>query len=195
MASATTLDPSPHVVPDVPATASPAPPFEVVYEAEFAFVWRNLRRLGVPEAGLRDATQDVFLVVLRRLPEFEGRAPLRSWLYSIVARVARQHRRTRKRRDLGVTEDAYQVVDRESFSPQHRAEDREALRLLLELLDRLDDEKREAFILSDLEGMTAPEIAQALGVNLNTVYSRVRAARLELRAALAARAADGRKLP
>lgn len=183
------------VVPKSPAIAAPAPPFEAVYSTEFGFVWRNLRRLGVPEASLRDAAQDVFVVVLRRLPEFVGSAPLRSWLYSIVAHVARQYRRTLRRKGLGLTEDSSEVVDTRSPTPQRKAESRESLRTLIELLEGLDDDKREAFILSDLEEMTAPEIALALDVNLNTVYSRVRAARLELRAAFAARTAGPRVLP
>src|SRR3954465_5437111 len=63
----------------VGSLATPAPSFDTIYEQEFEFVWRNLRRLAVPEASLRDVAQDVFLVIHRRLPEFEGRAPLRSW--------------------------------------------------------------------------------------------------------------------
>ena len=192
---APTLNSFRDVVPENPAAAACVPSFEAVYSTEFPFVWRNLRRLGVPEPNLRDAAQDVFVVVLRRLPEFIGAAPLRSWLYSIVTRVARQHRRTLRRKGLGETEDANQVVDARSPTPQHGAESREALRTLIELLEHLDDEKREAFILSDLEEMTAPEIALALDVNLNTVYSRIRAARLELRAAFAARTAARGGLP
>lgn len=190
-----TLDLASHAVSDAPSAASGVPPFEVLYAAQFSFVWRNLRRLGVPQSSLRDAAQDVFLVVLRRLPDFEGRAPLQSWLYSIVVRVARQYRRSHRRKDLGATDDADQVAEFREPSPQRHAERNEALRLLLELLDQLDADKREAFVLSDLEELSAPEIALALDVNVNTVYSRVRAARLELRAALTARAARERGEP
>lgn len=163
------------------------PSVEEVYEREFDFVWRNLRRLGVAETALRDAAQDVFVVVHRRIAEFEGRSPLKSWLYSIVTRVARDHRRGVRRKHLGQTEEADTVVDEREPGPQRSAERNQDLRVLLELLNQLDDDKREAFILSDLEEMSAPEIAAAVGANLNTVYSRIRAARLELRAALASR--------
>lgn len=168
--------------------------FEALYEAQFAFAWRNLRRLGVAEWQLRDAVQDVFLVVHRRLGEFEGRGTARAWLYSIIVRVAAQHRRTQRRKQLDNTEDAHLVADTQSPGPERDAQQNEYLRLLLGLLDELDSGKREVFVLADLEEMTAPEIASALGINLNTVYSRLRAARRELREALQ-RHADEWRVP
>lgn len=158
--------------------------FDEVYETQFAFAWRNLRRLGVRESQLRDAAQDVFLVVYRRLADFEGRGPLRAWLYSIVVRVASQYRRTRLRKDLEHTEDPDGVADTNTLGPEDNAGHNEDVRLLMELLDALDEGKREVFVLSDLEGLTAPEVAELLELKLNTVYSRLRAARLELKAAL-----------
>lgn len=186
----------PHEMADpLPASVTTGPQpvsFEALYDAEFAFAWRNLRRLGVAEWQLRDATQDVFLVVHRRLAEFEGRGTPRAWLYSIIVRVAAQHRRTQRRKQLDHTEDAHQVADTESPGPEHGAEQNEHLRLLLGLLAALDAGKREVFILAELEEMTAPEIASALEIKLNTVYSRLRAARLELREALKRHAGEWR---
>jgi RNA polymerase sigma-70 factor, ECF subfamily len=168
-----------------PAKAQATPAFDQVYAAEFAFVWRNLRRLGVEEAALRDAAQDVFVVVHRRLGDFEGRAPLRSWIYSIVTRVARQYRRTRERKELRDVEDPERIPDSSLPTPEDGAARGQALRLLVSLLETLDDDKREALVLCDLEGMTVPEVAAAVGSNVNTVYSRVRAARQQLRELLA----------
>src|SRR6186997_1404467 len=136
-----------------PHTSAEPQSFEEVYEAEFAFAWRNLRRLGVRESQLRDAAQDVFLVVHRRLAEFEGRGSLRAWLYSIVVRVASQYRRTRLRKDLKDTEDPDGLADTSSLGPEGNAEQNEDVRLLLTLLRELDVAKREVFVLSDLEGM------------------------------------------
>jgi RNA polymerase sigma-70 factor, ECF subfamily len=173
-----------------PSLAESAPEplsFDAVYASEFAFVWRNLRRLGVTDENLRDAAQDAFLVLYRKLPEFEGRAPLRSFLYSIVTRVARQHRRTRARKDLPNAADADEIAGPRWFGPDQGAERGEALRLLFALLATLDEDKREAFVLADLEGLTVPEIAAAVGANVNTVYSRVRAARAQVRSAWADR--------
>ena len=169
--------------------------FDEVYEAEFAFAWRNLRRLGVRESQLRDAAQDVFLVVHRRLADFEGRGAFRAWLYSIVVRVASQYRRTHLRKGLGHTEDPDGVADERTLGPEDNAGQNEDVRLLLELLDQLDEPKREVFVLSDLEGLTAPEVAEALEIKLNTVYSRLRGARQELRAALERRRGSERRWP
>ncbi len=157
--------------------------FPALYQEHFAFVWRNLRRLGVPEAGLRDAAQDVFLVVHRRLSEFEGRGSLQAWLYSILRRVAADHRRLIRRKGLSNPEHADDIADTDELDPEHQAVRGEALRTLLRLLEGLDEDKREALILVDLEGMTVPEVAVAVGSNVNTVYSRLRAARQQMQAA------------
>ena len=165
------------------ASPAAAPSFEAVYREHFAFVWRNLRRLGVAEAGLRDAAQEVFLVVHRRLPEFEPRSPLRAWLYSILRRVASDARRSERRHAASGPGDADALAS-PAAGPEQGAVHGQKLRLLISLLTELDDDKREAWILSELEGMTAPEIAATLGCNMNTVYSRVRVARERLRASL-----------
>jgi len=69
-----------------------------IYRSHGAFVWRNLRRLGIPENMVEDVLQDVFMVVHRRLPEFAGRSSLKTWLFGIVLRVVKTHRRSQKRR-------------------------------------------------------------------------------------------------
>ncbi|HTV20411.1 MAG TPA: RNA polymerase sigma factor [Polyangiaceae bacterium] len=161
------------------------PSFDALYAEHFPFVWRNLRRLGVAESALSDAAQDAFLVVHRRLDDYEPRSPLRSWIYSIVVRVARQHRRGRQRKPVESVDDTTRWPDPNGSEPERLAASNEALARLLALLDGLDDAKREAFVLSELEGLTAPEIAEILGVNVNTIYARVRAARKQLEGALA----------
>jgi RNA polymerase sigma-70 factor (ECF subfamily) len=160
---------------------SSPPDFDQVYAEHFDFVWRNLRRLGVPDAALRDAAQDVFLVVHRRLRDFEGRAELRSWLFSIVKRVTLDHRRARRRKEIASAGESDAQPGR-GAGPEQNAADAEALRFLVSLLDELDDDKREVFVLAELEEMSATEIAAALSCNVNTVYSRLRLAREKLRA-------------
>ncbi|MBI5545894.1 MAG: RNA polymerase sigma factor [Deltaproteobacteria bacterium] len=148
--------------------------FEEVFRTHFDFVWSALRRLGVPPSSVDDAVQDAFLVVHRRLADFEGRSTLRTWLYGIVLRVARDHRRRSQRADLGTLPPD---VKDDRPGPHDTASRSEALRLLERLLRTLDEDKREVLILADMEGLTAPEIADLVGANLNTVYSRLRAAR------------------
>jgi RNA polymerase sigma-70 factor, ECF subfamily len=165
---------------------STTPPygFEDVYTANVAFVWRVLRAMGVIEALIDDAAQDVFVVVYRRLPEFDGRFAIKTWLFEIVYRIACDYRRKSKRaaghRPLGE-----ELRDR-APSPADSAEGNESLRLLEELLDGMDDEKRAVLVLSGIEGMTAPEISIVTATPLNTVYTRLRRARAELSNALAA---------
>ena len=167
--------------------------FEEVYEEHFDFVWKAVRRLGVPPGSVDDAVQDVFVVVHRRAAEFEGRSSVKTWLFGIVVHVARAHRR---RRTLDAIEDPDAVVDPRAQSPHAHAEAAEAKRLLHEILDTLDDERREVFVLIELSEMTAPEAAEVLGLQLNTVYSRLRAARQDFDAEVERRAArDGWRLP
>lgn len=146
-----------------------------VYETQFDFVWRSARRLGIASLYVDDVVQEVFLVVHRRLAEFEGRSSLKTWLFGITRRVVRDHRRSARRKPaepLG----AMDPVDAQPAADTRLVRDEDA-RLLHAILDELDEDKREAFVLAELEQMSGPEIAEALDVNLNTVYARLRAAR------------------
>lgn len=169
----------------VPARAHrPALRLEDVYERWFDFVWRSARRMGVAEAAVDDVVQEVFLVAHRRIDDFEGRSSVKTWLFGILLRVVSDHRRTIRRK--GGLAPLPEVLPDESESrcPAELAAKREKVRLLNRLLGTLDDDKRAVFVLAELEQMTAPEISDALGVNLNTVYSRLRAARKKFEAAL-----------
>ena len=148
------------------------PSFEETYEQYFDFVWRSLRRLGIPPASLDDATQDVFLVVHRRLREFEGRSSLKTWLFGIAWNVAQKSIRSSKRPAPPSSVDEATDVD----TPQDHVAKREAVRLLHAVLDRLQFEQRAVFVMAEFEELTAPEIAELTGVPVNTVYSRLRAA-------------------
>lgn len=149
--------------------------FEAIYEAYFDYVWRSLRRLGVPESSVDDAAQDVFVVVHRRLADFEGRSSIKTWLFGIALRVARTHRRRVSRK--GHHDPLPTDLVSAGGGPDSEFEKRRAAAFLAAFLDSLDDDKRAVFVLAEIEQMTAPEIEQALGVKLNTVYSRLRAAR------------------
>jgi RNA polymerase sigma-70 factor (ECF subfamily) len=143
-----------------------------VYREYHRFVWHSVRRLGIPDAAAEDAVHEVFMVVARRLPTFEGRASLKTWLFSIAMFVVRSHRRT-DRRHRRKTEAL--AANPSTAADVHARSD--AAATLHRLLDVLDDDKRAVFILSELEGMSAPEIAEATDANINTVYARLRTAR------------------
>lgn len=173
--------------------------FDSVYAKHFDFVWRNLRRLGVPEAQLRDASQEVFLVVYRKLGDFVPNGTLRSWLYSILRRVALAQRRQSRSRFTQDSVDADELTgnlaDPRQVDPEACAARGQSLRLLLELLSTLDDDKRDALVIVDIEGMSVPEACMALDVNANTLYSRLRAARLQMRERLAKSNCDDWRQP
>lgn len=174
-----------------PAGDAAAPlSFESVYEEHLAFVWRSLQRLGLRGAGLDDAVQEVFLIVHRKLPTFEGRSSVKTWLFGIVLRVARNARRVAQRHPVIETAPADEEERADEASgrtPAEHAERNEAVRVLDALLDELGDEKREVFILAEIEQMTAPEIAEAVGITLSNVYGRLRAARQGFEQAIARR--------
>ncbi len=165
----------------VPVVAVPS--FIEVYDTMFDFVAVSLRRLGVPPANLDDAAQEVFMVVHRRLGEFEGRSTLKTWLTRIAVNVAADHRRLTRRKG-GHDELPETLVDGQTRDPHQQAEHAESIARLYRLLATLDDDHRTVFVLVELEQMTAPEIADVLQVKLNTVYSRLRVARERFQAAL-----------
>jgi RNA polymerase sigma-70 factor (ECF subfamily) len=179
------------------ALASPVPAASVagngdiqnVYQAHFPYVWRCLRGLGVAEHALEDAAHDVFIVVQRRLSSFDGAdAQLTTWLYEIALRIARRYR-TQSAKDarrwvslVPTQNDEGDVSSPASVSSsacdlQSDLERTERLALARRALEALDADKREAFVLGCVEQRSAPEVAQLTGVPLNTVYSRIRAAR------------------
>jgi RNA polymerase sigma-70 factor, ECF subfamily len=161
--------------------------FQQVYDSHIDYVWRTVCRLGIRGPAVQDVTQDVFLVVHRKLAEFQGRASVKTWLFRIVRRVVRDHRRTRRRKD-GHTDGAVnvdQIPAAAESGPEVSAARAEAVRLVYQILDALDEEKREVFVLAELEQWPAPQIARALEINVNTVYSRLRLAREGFNLALA----------
>jgi RNA polymerase sigma-70 factor (ECF subfamily) len=167
------------------AAAEPVdrPDFESVYEHNFDFVWRSVAYRGVPAALMDDVVQEVFLVVHRKLPEFEGRSTLRTWLTGIIRKVARDQ--LRKKSHLPSGDELDVETQSAAPSPVEVLERRRAADTLEEILERMSEDQREAFVLLEIEGMSGKEIAEAVGVPENTVWSRVRAARGIFNAGLA----------
>lgn len=168
--------------PAVEAQAEGAAPltFEQIYAEGFPFVFRVLRSLGVPEARLDDAAQDVFTVVHRRLADFEGRSSIRTWLFGIAQRVASTQRRV-ERRKASLLSPLTGDVHSQDASPHASLEHQRAVDRVDAVVRSLSPEKRAVFALSFIEEMPARDVAEALGVPLNTVYSRIHAVREELK--------------
>jgi RNA polymerase sigma-70 factor (ECF subfamily) len=161
----------------VPVKAQ-APTFEALYQAHFEFIWRSVRGLGVHPGFVDDLTQDVFVIAHRRLDSYEGTGSPRSWLFGIARRVCRDHRRSTQRKGPHVDIEDQQL--RHDIDGDRKAASREALALVERFADGLDDEHREIFFLALIEGLSVAEVADTLGLNPNTTYSRVRVLRRDL---------------
>jgi RNA polymerase sigma-70 factor (ECF subfamily) len=162
-----------------------APPvsadFQAIFAAEFSYVCRALRRLGVRQADLEDQAQEVFVSVHARFDGYDPSRPIRPWLFAFAFRAASNYQRLARHRH----ERPGEVAEAESaHTPELALADRQKQELVLSALEGVPLERRSALIMHDIDGFSAPEIADALAVPINTVYSRVRVARDEFRAAL-----------
>lgn len=158
----------------------PFPSFAEIFREHAPFVWRALRHLGVPAADAEDVCQEVFVVVHRRLGDFEGRSSLRTWLYGICLRTASDHRRRARHRYEQVTA---RVPDERISAPQiEDLAQQEALARLDAALATLDDDTRAVFVLYEMEELTMREVAAAVDCPLQTAYSRLYRARKEIAA-------------
>jgi RNA polymerase sigma-70 factor, ECF subfamily len=154
--------------------------FADVFRENVPYAWRCLRRLGVAEKDVEDVCQEVFLVVHRRLDEFQEGSSLRAWIYGICVRKASEHRRLayqRRERVEDIPEGAVEPAQSDAIDK------RRALELLDRTLAALDDDKRAVFVLYEIEGLTMNEIATAIECPLQTAYSRLHAARKHVEAA------------
>ena len=162
------------------------PPFKAIYRQYFDFVWSSARRLGIEPSGMDDLIQEVFIAIHTKLHTLENPDALRSWIYGVVRRTASNHRRAKRARGE-MRSDTTGFADTASLQPTplEQTERSAEVQLLMNLLSELDEPKREIFALVEIEEFSVPDAADALGIPLNTAYSRLRAARLAFEAALA----------
>ena len=149
--------------------------FRWVFEQYGRYVWRLLRRMGVPEADVPDVAQEVFMIVRRKLDHVHSAASIRGFVYGIAVREASDHRRSARVRRETVTQ---APPDLGLDAPQEEDIERARARALLQAaLGRLDAEKRAVFVLYELEELGMREVASAVGCPIQTAYSRLHAAR------------------
>ena len=141
-----------------------------IYHEHASFAWRLIANLGVRAADVPDLVQEVFVTVHRRLGAVEIRSSLRAWIYGICVRSAANYRRrASNKRELLVS----QLPER-AFDDSERAG---AKLDLLRALGLLDEQQRAVFLLYEVEGLSMPEVAEALDCPIGTTYSRLYAAR------------------
>ena len=157
------------------ATSAEMPSFSDIFARDLGYVWTSLRRLGVPTRDLEDLSHDVFFRVYERLPDYDRERPFRPWLFGFCFRVASDYRRrfANQREVLGAEvepiDSAPSALDRLVLA--------EATSLAQRVLQSLELERRAVFVMHEVDGIPIPQVAEALGIPLNTAYSRLRLAR------------------
>jgi RNA polymerase sigma-70 factor (ECF subfamily) len=163
--------------PRAPAEPTHDPPsadVESCYRDTFAFVWRVVRALGVEVADCDDIVQEVFLIVRKRWSSFDRQRSMRAWVAGIARKVAGHHIRGRAR---ARRRDATWPVPEPERSQEEVLARADASAVVARFLDSLDADKREVFVLMDIEGLSGRETAEIVGAGAPTVYSRLREAR------------------
>ena len=172
------------------STTRPSLTLELIFQQHAQTVTRIIARLlgpGASEADVDDLCQQVFIAILRALPKFRGDSALTTWIYGISVRVVLQHLRGRRR--------YREMIDRFKATPlpppppgvDETIEQRRAIERVWSVLLEMKAERRVVFVLSEIEGLTADEIARALEISEAAVRSRLRRARAELDRKLARR--------
>lgn len=163
--------------------------FDAIYESMVDYVWSVVCRMGVPQADAEDVVQEVFVTVYRRLDEFERRARLKTWVFTIAMHLVQHYFRTHARkpgdRASAKGTEIQGLVDDQENGPANEIERKERYDALDWVLDQLDEAKRMVFVLAELEQLTLVEIGEIVGANPNTVATRLRAARQAFEKALA----------
>ena len=178
-----TDSPRPPEMEEAPLAPLPLPSFAEIFDAHFGYVWNTLRRLGVRESEAQDQTQEVFVVVSSLLGDYDPARPIRPWLFGIAYRVAARWRAlARHRREVAMD------APPDPADPRPAADDalaaHEARELVLRALDTMDLERRAVFVMNLLDEQPMPAVAEALGIPLNTAYSRLRLAREDFETAV-----------
>ena len=156
-----------------------------IYREHADFVWRTLQRMGIDSSHLDDVSQEVFMVVHKRLHTFDGTSRMTTWLYGICLRVTSSWRRRAWFRRERPVEEIPERTSQPGVSGDAWMEMREAQRRLGMILDKMDVDKRAVFVMYEVEELSTTEIAAVLGVPTGTVHSRLHAAREQFQAVLA----------
>ena len=158
------------------------PSFRDIYVSHFDYVWASLRRLGVRTEDAQDVAQKVFVATHLKLPEFERRSTIRTWLFRVCLHAASQYRRSAPiRREVATSpaemDDLWDRQESIDEAGHEHSEAQERVAVAEALLNKLPEPQRLVFVLFELEEMSGAQIAKLLGISLGTVRSRLRLAR------------------
>jgi RNA polymerase sigma-70 factor (ECF subfamily) len=162
--------------------------FRAIYAEELSYVCNSLKRLGVHDADLEDLAHEVFLRLIRSYSSYDPKRPFRPWLFGLIFRIASDHRRlARHHREV---RDGHLELTAVAVAGDDPVETGQRRDLVLQALEKVDLRRRAVFILKEIDDCTVAEIAEALSLPSNTVYSRLRVAWTEFEAALRSLQAD-----
>lgn len=156
--------------------------FETIFDAEFAYVCRTLTRLGVRPSDTEDAAQEVFIAVHRKFESFDQTRPIRPWLFAFAYRFSSNYQQKARVRKEVLDDEVEKHAD--AGTPEDAASDKEGRALIIAALAQVPLDRRTTLVMHDIDGFTAPQIAESLNLPTNTVYSRIRIARTEFKKAL-----------
>ena len=165
-----------------PRAADAETRFRKMVDAQFDFIWRSLRGLGVPPGSVDDAAQQVFLVAAQKIDAIDEGAE-RSFLFSTARGIAANARRSRSRSREVADDDVLVAQPDDAPNPEQLTASKRAREVLDRILEGLSEDVRAVFVLYELEGMTMAEIAEACELPPGTVASRLRRGREEFQAA------------
>jgi RNA polymerase sigma-70 factor, ECF subfamily len=177
-----TPSPAPASAPVTPSADLTQFAFRALFDAEFRYVWNTLRYLGVRPADVQDVGQEVFLTVHRKLTAGEVPRSTRAWLFALCYSAASNYRQLARHRREALGENLPDAPDSARDAEAHLASHQESARVA-RVLDALEIDRRSVLVSHDMDGIPIPEIAEALGIPLNTAYSRLRLARKDFVAA------------
>ena len=173
-------------------TAALSPVFRRIYDAEFDWLYRTVRRLGARDRDLEDLTHDVLVVAYRRLGDYDPARPLRPWLFGIAFRVVSDYKRRAAFYRESVTDPHAPVEPARPARQEAYVAEQQRRELILQALDALSDDQRAVFVSHELDELPIPEIALAMDISENTLYSRLRLARKKFSAAVMRLTSRGR---
>lgn len=151
--------------------------WKTFYDAHFGYVYRIARKLGTPESEIEDVVSEVFLVVYRKLDDFQS-GRITTWLYRICANVASGfHRKRRAQSALLRWKEMVGLKTTDTRTPQIDAERKTAQYAVAKILERMSAKNRDVIVLFELEGLSGEEIAEQLGCPVGTVWTRLHNAR------------------
>lgn len=174
------------------ARAGDARALETLLERHQTQVYRFGMKMCRDPEDAREVLQDTLLAAARGIRDFRGASSISTWLYTVARSFCIKHRRkggpaSRQARSLDEEDTSAEVtaIADAGKTPEEALAQRQIERALEQAISRLDPAQREVLVLRDMEGLTAPEVAEVLGVSVQAVKSRLHRARLAVRAELA----------